>query len=283
MPEIAIVTDSDSSLPAGLAAQMGIRQVPITIHFPDRSYSAGVDLDDRQAFELVDRLRKIPTTAAPAPAAFAAAYEAAFAEGAQAVVCVCVSSKISATHAAALSAAEQMGGRTVRVIDSLNLSMGQGFMALEAAEATAQGASLDQVCERVQALNGRLHTYAFLPTLKYLAMSGRVGKLAAGIGNTLNIQPILSVKDGKLELLERIRTRARAFERVLQLAAAAAQGKPVQRAAIIHSAAPEAAAEMEARLRQTLDCPEKVIIAEFSAGLSVHAGLGVVGVVIQTA
>ncbi len=90
MPKIAIVTDSDSSLTAELAAQYGIRQVPITIHFGEETYTTGVDIDDAKVFEIIDRVGKIPTTAAPPPGAFAKAYEDSFDDGADAVVCICV-------------------------------------------------------------------------------------------------------------------------------------------------------------------------------------------------
>jgi len=133
MNPIAIITDSDASLPPALASQYGIRQVPITIHFGSESYTTGVDIDDALVFEKIDRLNKLPTTSAPSPGAFALAYEEAFSAGAQSVICICVSSKVSATYAAALTARGQFPARDISVIDSLTLSMGQGFMALAAA------------------------------------------------------------------------------------------------------------------------------------------------------
>src|SRR5512140_1649793 len=234
MPKIAIITDTDSSLPPQLAAKYAIRQVPITVQFDGESYTTGLDIDDRQLFEKIDALGRLPTTSAPSPGAFATAYKAAFQEGAEAILCICVSSKVSATYTAALDACESFPGRTVRVIDSLALSMGQGFMALAAAEAVQQGAGLEEAAGQAQDTGKRLHLYAVLSTLKYLALSGRVGKFVAGMADTLNIKPVLTVQEGKLDLLERIRTHGKAVERMLALTEAALAGKAVERLAIIH-------------------------------------------------
>jgi DegV family protein with EDD domain len=282
MNKIAIITDTDSSLPLAVAEQYGIRQVPITIHFGAESYTTGLDIDDRRVFEKIDRLNKLPTTSAPAPGAFLTAYEQAFQAGAQAVVCLCVSSKVSATYSAALTAREELKERDITVVDTLDLSMGQGFMVLAAAEAARAGATPAEVVTRALEAGRCMHTYALLPTLKYLALSGRVGKFVAGMADTFNIMPILTVKEGKLDLLERIRTRKKAMERMLQLIHSAVGGKRVERAAIIHVNHPEGARELAELLCAGLPCPGNLITAEFSPGLSVHAGTGVVGVVLQT-
>ena len=283
MPKIAIITDTDSSLPPQLAAKYAIRQVPITVHFDGETYTTGLDIDDRQLFEKIDRLGRLPTTSAPSPGSFAKAYQAAFQEGAEAILCICVSSKVSATYTAALDACESFPGRTVRVIDSLALSMGQGFMALAAAEAVQQGAGLEEAAGLAEEIGMRLHLYAVLSTLKYLALSGRVGKFVAGMADTLNIKPVLTVQEGKLDLLERIRTHSKAVERMLALTEEALAGKAVERLAIIHVNNPQGAARLQAQVCERLACPTEIITAEFTPGLSVHAGSGVVGLVIQAA
>lgn len=280
MNKIAIITDSDLSLPAELAEQHAIRQVPITIHFEGENYTTGVDIDDALLFEKVDKLNKLPTTSAPSPGAFASAFESALTAGAESIVCICVSSKVSATYNAALTACEQFPGRDIAVIDSLTLSMGQGFMVLAAAEAAQDGASKEEVIAQALDTGQRLHVYAVLSTLKYLALSGRVGKFAAGMADTLSIKPLLTIQDGKLDVLERIRTRKKAIERLLELAGQSADGKGIERLAIIHVNHPEGARELREQLCATLPCPQQIITANFTPGLSVHAGSGVVGVVL---
>ncbi len=282
MNTIAIITDTDSSLPPEVAARYGIRLVPITINFDEETYTTGVDIDDRLLFEKVDRLNKLPTTSAPSPNAFAAEYEAAFQAGAQVVICICVSSLVSSTYNSAVTAREMFPERDITVIDSLNLCMGQGFLALLAAEAGQKGASRDQILALLADAGPRMHLYAVLPTLKYLAMSGRVGKFVAGMAATLNIKPILTIQEGKLVLLERVRTRKKAIERMLELANECVNGKSVERAAFIHVNDPEGAHSLEGMLRARLPLPPSVLTAPFTPGLSVHAGTGVVGVVILT-
>lgn len=282
MPEIAIVTDTDCSLPLELSERYGIRQVPITIHFGEDMYTSGKDIDDRMLFENIRKRGRMPTTSAPPPAAFAAAFEAALASGAKSVICICVSSKVSATYTSAVNAAGMFAERDITVVDSLNLTMGQGFMVLAAAEAAARGAGKAEILAAVASTGQRLHTYAVLATLKYLAMSGRVGKITAGMADTLNIKPILTVSDGKLDMLERIRTRKKAMERLIDLVRTAAGDRPIDRAAIIHINNRAEANDLHDQLCSAMPFPREVITTEFTPGLSVHAGEGVVGVVFQT-
>ncbi|MCC6148036.1 MAG: DegV family protein [Anaerolineaceae bacterium] len=280
MPPVAVITDTDSSLPASIAAQYGITQVPITIHFGDEILSAGVEIEDIALFERIDRSGRLPTTSAPPPGAFSLAYRQAFKDGAESIVCICVSSKISATYNAALTACEEFPDRQITVIDSLTVSMGQGFMALAAAEAAQSGAAHTEVVARAQSVGERIHLYASLSTLKYLAMSGRVGKIAAGMAGMLNIQPILTIKEGKLDMLERVRTRKAAMNRLVELTTLSLKGRAIERVAFIHVNNPRGAAELQAMLADRIHIPAHTLTVSFGPGLSVHTGSGMVGAAI---
>jgi DegV family protein with EDD domain len=282
MPKIAIITDSDSSLPPKLAQEYSIFQVPITIHFGEESYTTGLDIDDELLFKLIDQYQKLPTTSAPPPDRFVKAYQVAFDQGADSVICICVSSKISATYSAAVNAREMLPDKDITVIDSLNLCMAQGFMALAAAEAVAKGASKEEIISLVNELGKNLTVYAALPTLKYLAMGGRVGKLAAGLANTLNIKPILTSRDGKLELLEKIRTQKKAEMRLIELFLNAAQGKKIEKLAMVHVNNRAGAEKLFHQIQSQIQLPDDFLYAEFTPGLSVHAGSGVVGYALVT-
>lgn len=279
MSSIAVVTDSDSSLPPALAEIHGIRQVPINIHFGAEAFQTGVDMDDVQLFERIDREGAFPTTSAPTPGQFAEAYQAAFDAGHDTVLCVCVSSEVSATFTSAVHAKDLFPDKAITVLDSRSISMGQGYIAIEAAKAAREGLPLEQVMARAEGVRDRTYLYAALDTLRYLAMSGRVGHLAAGMASLLDIKPVLTLREGKLDMLEKVRTRKKAWARVIELTGAGVGGRPVESLAILHVNAQEAAVRFAEQLLDTMKCSVDPVYIPFTAGLSVHTGPGMVGAI----
>lgn len=278
MTKIAIVTDTDCSLPLTLTDQLGVRQVPINIHFGDEVFRTELDINDVELFARIDREGVLPTTSAPSPGQFAEAYQAAFDRGADEVICFTVSGEVSATYSAALNARDLFPDKPITVVDSRSLSLGQGFIVLQAAEMARAGRSREEILAATESVKARSHFFGALATLKYLAMSGRVGHLAAGMANLLNIKPILTIRDGKLDMLEKVRTRKKAWGRMLELIEEALGERQIERMGIVHVAAEEQARQLEELLRQHVSCPDDILIAGLTAGLSVHSGAGMVGV-----
>ena len=260
----------------------GIYLVPISVHFGQETFDSGVDIDDTILFERIDREGQLPTTSAPTPGKFVQAFRQALDDGADAIICFSVSTEVSATHQSALVAAQDFPDVDITVVDTLQISMTQGFMVLAAAEAAAAGASKEDILAAATSVGERAHLYAALSTVKYLAMGGRLTGLAAGMATMLSIKPILSVREGKLDLLEKVRTLKKARARVIELAQETLDGQTSVSMAIVHVAALEAAQAFEEQLRAALPCPDEIPICDLSAGLSVHSGSGLVGVAFVT-
>lgn len=277
MHKIAIITDTNASLPANLIARHGIYQVPILVQFGAETLLSQVEVDDAALFARVDKHGIYPTTSAPSPGQFVQVFESAFESGAQEAICFCTSSAVSATYNAALNACEMLPGKQIHVIDSQLMSLGLGFMALAAAEAIAAGAGSQQAIDSAADIRERTKLFVGVATMKYLAMSGRVSHLMATLGNLLDMKPILSIQEGKLTLVDRVRTQSKAWQRMLELASEVSQGGEIERLAVLHANAPQQAGQFEQLLREHLHYSGDIFHAEVTPGLSVHTGPGMVG------
>ena len=279
MSKIAIITDTDSSFSLEFAKSKSIQMVPIMVQFGDTSYRDIYDIDNPFTFSKIDHEGKLPTTSAPSPGQFIEAYKTAFDNGADSVLCFTVSGEVSATYSAALNACASFPGKDITVVDTRSLTMQQGFMTLAAADAVSKGASKQEAINAAMDVRDRSQMFAALATLKYLAMSGRVGHLAAGVANILNVKPILTIRNGKLDLLEKVRTQSKAWHRTIELTKESAAEREIERMCILHVNSAEAAAQFEKLIRSELNCPSELTIEELGPGLSIHSGVGLVGVV----
>ena len=279
MSHTAIITDTDSNLPLELAKNHNIVQVPILIQFGDESFRDNYDIDNDTIFARIDKEGKLPTTAAPSPGQFMEAFKAAFAAGADSILCLSISSEMSATYASARQAADMLPGKCIEVLDTRSLAMGQGYMVLAAAEAAADGASIEEAVAVAEDVGSRTYLFGALATLKYIAMSGRVSALAAGLAGLLDIKPILSLQNGKLELLEKIRTQSKSWSRAIELTAEKANSHKVEKMSIMNVKCPDTAHQFEGLLRAAIACPDEIVHANLNPGLSTHTGAGMVAVV----
>jgi len=229
---VAIVTDSTADLAPGTAAAAGIRVVPLFVRFGAEEFRVGVDLTTEQFWtRMLAPDAPFPTTAAPSPGTFQATFEACFAEGADAIVCPTIGSKLSATFQSATLAARALPDREIHVIDTGSTSMSTGIPAQLAAEMATAGATGSEIAAAVRDRLSDVDLYVAVDTLEYLRKGGRLSAARAAIGTLLSVKPIITVRDGIVVMAERPRTRAKARERVIELITAA----PIERIAFLHT------------------------------------------------
>lgn len=269
---VKIVTDSTADLPAPLAQEMGISVVPLYVRFGQEDFRDGVDMEAEEFYRRLTTSGVSPTTSAPSPGVFAELYRG-LGVGGEGVLSLHLSSKLSATYQAALNASREVGVR-VEVVDSLNLSLGLGLLALAAARWAQQGLSLEDISRRVRQAIPRAHLFGLVDTLEYLQRGGRIGRAQAFLGSLLHIKPLLTVKEGEVYPLERARSRPRAVERLCQLAEA--QG-PAEMVGVLHNTTPEEALTLAERLRP-LSRSGEVYLSRFGPVLGCHIGPGALGV-----
>jgi DegV family protein with EDD domain len=273
---VVIVTDSASDLPPEVAAAAGITIVPLIVNFGKETFRAGVDLSTDEFWQrMLAPDAPFPTTAAASPGDFATAYRGAFDAGAEAVVCVTVSGDLSGTLKSATLAARDLDGREVHVVDSRSASMGHGLLAQLGAELAAAGRSGAEVAAALEDAKGRIDLYVALDTLEYLKRGGRISGARAAMGTMLSIKPIITVRDGIVENAERVRTRAKARERCLELLTT----RPIERASLLHTTQADVE-EFHARFleRTGLD-PSMVQVRTVGPSVGPHLGPGCVGAV----
>lgn len=274
---VTVVTDSAADLPAGLAAELGIAVVPLTIRFGREELVDGVDLTPSAFYDRLRTSPVLPETAAPSPGAFESAFREALEGGADAVVCVNISSDLSGTMQAALVAAREVDG-DVRVVDSRSVTWGQGSQVVAAAGLARAGASADEVEAVVRDMIPRTRVYGALDTLDHLKKGGRIGNAKALVGTLLSVKPIIDLSSGVTEEAGKVRTRGKALRELLSLVEAAG---PVENVALMHGAAPDVE-EMLELLAPVVGGREAIHVGEIGATVGVHAGPGVMGVTFQT-
>jgi DegV family protein with EDD domain len=218
---IAVVTDSVSDLEPAEAAERGIVVVPLYVTFGDREFRAGVDLSSKEFWrELTAAGAAFPKTSAPPPGAFRDTFDRLFEDGAEEIIYVGVSSKLSATVASAKVARDGLPADRqahVHIIDSATASMGITLLAQMAVELAGQGKSANEVVSEIERRRDDVKLYVMLETLEYLRRGGRISPARAAIGNVLSVKPIITVEDGAVETADRPRTRSRARARLLEL------------------------------------------------------------------
>jgi DegV family protein with EDD domain len=274
MPGVRVVTDSACDLSDELLGELGIGLVPLRIRFGGEELVDRIELSTKEFWSRCDSFAGLPETSAPSPGQFQAAFEAMAAEGADGVVCVNLSSKMSATIEAARQAARALeGSLEVRVVDSLSVTLGEGLVALEAAQRASRGASLGEVTEAAERVVGQLKVYGAIDTLENLKRGGRIGGARALLGSMLSIKPVIQVVDGVVEEESKQRTRGRSLRYLADKVLAAG---PIARLAAVGADAPDMNDFLA--LLDGVHPTEKLLVADMGPVIGTHAGPGTIGV-----
>jgi len=276
MARVAVITDSAADLEPDEAAEAGISVVPLIVNFGSDSYRAGVDMSTEGFW---DRMTAPdapwPTTAASSPGDFREVYERAFSDGAEAIISIHVAGSLSGTIKSAEIAREMLGDREIHVVDSQGASRAQVIIARIAVEMAAAGTPPIEIAEYLAQRASDLRMYVALETLEYLKKGGRISGTRAAIGTLLSVKPIISVEAGVVDQADRVRTRGKARERLIELITS----RPIERLEILHTRAPDVEAfrdEVVARLDGRFDAAA-VPIGLVGASVGPHVGPGCLG------
>jgi len=272
--KVAIVTDSTVDPTPEMVEEMGVTIVPLRVIFGDEVYREGLDITTEEFYERLVKSRPLPTTSAPSVGDFQEAYERLLKEF-DSVVSIHIGAKLSGTVQAAYTARQSLAKpERVEIVDSQMISLAMAFAVREAVEAAHAGAKLAEVKAAAEGAIQRTSLRCMLDTLEYVRRGGRIGRARAYLGTLLSVKPILSLREGELYPEERVRTRPRGLERMLQWAV---RQQNVKRAAVGHSTTPDEAQSIKERLEMAFP-NVKVDVTRFGPVLGTHAGPGILGV-----
>jgi DegV family protein with EDD domain len=274
MNRIRVVTDTACDLPDEQLAEMGIGLVPLHIRFGNEELVDRTELSTKEFWARSADSPTLPETSAPSPGAFHETFTSLADEGASGIVCVNLSSKLSATIQAARQAARDLEGTLpVTVVDSLSVTMGEGLIVLEAAQKAAAGGTIEEVADAARVAVDQTHVFGAIDTLENLKRGGRIGGAAALLGSILAIKPVIEVREGVVEQESKQRTRAKSLRYLADKVLAAG---PISRLAAFGADA--------ADFDQFLDMldgvrpSERLLLGDIGPVIGTHAGPGAVGV-----
>ena len=271
---VRVITDSTADLPPEMAAELGIEVVPLNVHFGTDTFRDGIDLSADEFYERLVASPRPPTTSQPSVGAFLEVYQKAL-EGADGIVSVHISAKVSGTWNSSVQAREQLADPSqVEVVDTGQASMGLGWVAVAAAKAAQAGASLEEAAGVARSAAEQVRVLFLVDTLEYLQKGGRIGKAQAMFGSVLSIKPLLTIQEGEVHPLERVRTRGKGVARLVQLVQEAA---PLQSMAVLYTTTEDEARALAERLAPCVPSGE-VIVGRLGTVVGTYAGPGLLGV-----
>lgn len=275
MAKVAIVTDSTATIPSTMMRGLPIHTVPLQVIWGEDTFRDGVDIHPTEFYERLKTAKVMPSTSQPSPAAFIKIYKELLEQDYD-VLSIHISSKISGTCDSAIQAQAAFPGRNIQVVDSLSTGMAMGFQVLSAARAATQGASIQDCFKLAEQARENSGLFFAVSTLEFLHRGGRIGGAAAFLGTVLNLKPILQLRDGRIEAVERVRTMAKAVDRLVELFEESIGKRTPIRIAALHTNEHAAADLLLERVRAHFGISEvsDAVVAEVSPVLGTHVGPG---------
>ena len=271
-----IIADTLCGLSLEQARSLGIPMISQVINFGEESFREGIDMDHAAFMARLRAGKELPKTSAPYPGDFLAVFEELAAAG-ESLVCIHPSAEVSGTVRSALTARESVSEADIRIIDTRTIAGPLASIVLAADRLAKAGASADQVEALVHEMMPRARIYFLVDTLEYLRRGGRIGGAAALVGGVLQIKPILTFANGKVEPFEKERTKKRALARLKELILAEAARGPEAQLSVMHTAAPAEAAALAAELKTALGLTEAMVM-DLVPAIVTHAGPGALAV-----
>ncbi len=276
MAKIALVTDSTAYIPKNFLDQYHINVAPQVLIWGNETLRDGVDITPTEFYKRLSKTNVMPSTSQVTPKTFHEIFTKLLAEEYQ-VLAILVSAKLSGTIQSAVQACQMLPANApVEIVDSNTTAMAMGFQVLTVARAIEQGAGMEECKKLAQQTTQHTGVFFAVDTLEFLHRGGRIGAAARFLGTALNLKPILELRDGRVEALERVRTRKKSLSRVVELVQECIAGRKPVRLATLHANAPEDARVMLAEAESRLEVVES-IISEVSPVVGNHAGPGTVG------
>lgn len=273
MASIGVVTDSTADLEPELQQRLGLAIVPLIVNWDGQTFRDKIDLSATEFYRRLRTSKTLPKTGAPSLAAFESAFREKLKQH-EAVICINLAAGLSGTYEVAHRAAESVDPQHIWVVDSGSVSIGIGWLAEMAVTLANDGVAPAEIAQQLEQAKRRLRILALLETLTFLQRGGRIGRAAALAGTLLSVKPILSVRDGEVAPVERVRTMSGALRRLVELVGA--EG-PIERLGVIDADSASNAREVENLLKARY--PEVSIDrGELGPVVGTHGGPGVIGV-----
>ena len=271
---IKIVIDSTADMPSALVQEYGITVVPLNVHFGTEVFRDSIEISADEFYKRLASSPKLPTTSQPTVGDFLEVYQE-LSNTTDEIVSIHVSDKLSGTLNSANQAKGQYTGNArIEVVDSEHVSMGLGMVAIAASKAAQGGATIEDVVKEAKQTISKVQFVGLVDTLEYLEKGGRIGKAQALVGSILRLKPLLTVKNGEVHPLEKIRTRSKGIDRLCDIVK---EHAPLESLAVVYTTTPDDAAQLADRLRPLVPSGD-IPISQVGPVVGTHAGPGVLGI-----